>query len=238
MTGQVLNLGCPNLDQKYILALLGFLLVLSFIDLDLYFISYLKTLFTIKFCVYYSFALCCAYLVRSSPVTQTITGFQVIQLYWFYVGCLETIGAMQSRDTETCPVAVGISRTDQQISLKISVAVSYQYSHYVSVWTLWSIIDITIGLITFKKQYHLLWIRPGPGPDCAVTGYERQLVITGRQNCVTATRNRSENLSKYSFILLSRVLQIFVYITQCNWLCLNYKLVGQSPLEDLSELLR
>ena len=56
-----LESGFPNLDQKCILSLLGSLLILGLIDLDLNFFS--------KFCVSYSFASFCIYLVRPSPLS-------------------------------------------------------------------------------------------------------------------------------------------------------------------------
>ena len=62
------------------------------------------------------------------------------------------------------------------ISLRISYLVNYGYSHDESEWTFWSIICITINLITLKtriivsesERYRL---------DCAVFVYEWQLLL-------------------------------------------------------------
>ena len=113
-------------------------------------------------------------------------------------GCRETIGgcarkwAIQSRNTGTCSFAIGISWIDWQILLKIGVAIIYRHSDYKSVWTFRSIIDTAIDLITLKNQYHCLWIRAVPRLDFSVAGCERQLFITGRQNGIATTQNRSK----------------------------------------------
>ena len=60
------------------------------------------------------------------------------------------IRSMQWKRSGIRPVAVGISRTSGQISLKISVAMNDRYSHHKSVWAFRSIIDIAIHLITLK----------------------------------------------------------------------------------------
>ena len=69
ITHHRLNPEFPNLDPKCILALLSSLLMLGLIDLIFSFTFNFKPVFSPKFCVSYSLASFCIYLVRPSPVS-------------------------------------------------------------------------------------------------------------------------------------------------------------------------
>ena len=75
-------------------------------------------------------------------------------------------------------------------------------------------IDIAIDLITLRNKYYHLWIGAVPLPDCGVVGYERQLMITGRQNGVVATPNRSEKIHRNMLVYCTQKHLNIAYIIQ------------------------
>ena len=106
-------------------------------------------------------------IIASIYFNETIVTFMLPHDTGFMWGVLKpsivarAYGPCTRRTLGLAHVAVEISQTDRQISLKISVVVNHRYSHYKSVWTFLDIAD-----------------------------YERQPFITGRQNGVAANQNR------------------------------------------------
>ena len=109
---------------------------------------------------------------------------------------------------------------------------AFESTHLRSIWdvgkpslvahTYWPCSQGTLGLV---RQF-----------PCAAAGSECQTLVTGCQNGVRATRNRSEKSIDICLCLAHRCTYDTLFITQHNSLCLKYNLVSVNPLEVLGVL--